>query len=51
MEYAGRDEIDVPVGAFDRSGIYEPTYELWCCHKEPWLPTSVREEFDEDRPG
>lgn len=51
MAYQGSDEIDVPLGAFDRTGIFEPTYELWCCHKEPWLPTGVREEFDEDRPG
>jgi hypothetical protein len=50
MEYAGKDEIDVPLGAFDRTGIYVPTYELWCCHKEPWLPTGVRDEYNEDRP-
>lgn len=51
MEYVGHDELDLPLGAFDNVGIYEPTYELWCCHKEPWLPKGVRTEYDEDRPG
>jgi hypothetical protein len=49
MEYPAKDEIDVPLGGFDRTGIYEPTYELWCCHKEPWLPAGARTEYDEDR--
>jgi hypothetical protein len=51
MEYVGSDELDLPLGAFDRVGIYEPTYELWCCHKEPWLPAGVRTEYDKDRLG
>jgi len=50
MEYAGSDELDIPLGAFDRAGIYEPTYELWCCHKEPWLPKGVRTEYEQDSP-
>ncbi|HYS65091.1 MAG TPA: GFA family protein [Paraburkholderia sp.] len=51
MEYVGNDELDLPLGAFDNVGIYEPTYELWCRRKEPWLPAGVRTEYDEDRPG
>jgi hypothetical protein len=50
MEYLDGDELDVPLGAFDHVGLYEPTYELWCRHKEPWLPAGVRTEYDEDRP-
>jgi hypothetical protein len=30
MDFAGSDELDLAVGGFDRIGIYEPTYELWC---------------------
>ncbi|MGF6770983.1 hypothetical protein P3T18_003462 [Paraburkholderia sp. GAS199] len=49
MDFPARDELDIPLGAFDRPGLYEPTYELWCCHKEPWLPDGVRTEYDEER--
>ncbi|CAD6555093.1 GFA family protein [Paraburkholderia metrosideri] len=49
MDYADKDEIDVPLGAFDHTGVFEPTYELWCCHKEPWLPKGARTEYDEER--
>lgn len=49
MEYLDKDELDVPLGGFDRVGLYEPSYELWCCHKEPWLPSGVRKEYPEDR--
>ena len=50
MEYVGSDELDVPLGAFDNVGVYEPGYELWCCHREPWLPKGVRTEYAEDSP-
>jgi hypothetical protein len=50
MEYLGSDELDVPLGAFDNVGLYEPTYELWCRRKEPWLPKGVRTEYEEDSP-
>ncbi|HVE07590.1 MAG TPA: GFA family protein [Paraburkholderia sp.] len=49
MEYGDEPEIDVPLGAFDRVGEFEPTYELWCDRREPWLPRGVRTEFAEDR--
>ncbi|HZZ10219.1 MAG TPA: GFA family protein [Paraburkholderia sp.] len=51
MDSADSAELDIPLGAFDRTGIYTPTYELWCCHKEPWLPSGVRTEYGEGRPG
>ncbi len=50
MEFLAKDELDLPLGAFDRVGLYEPSYELWCCHKEPWLPQGVRTEYEEERP-
>jgi hypothetical protein len=50
MEYLGSDELDVPLGAFDNVGLYEPTYELWCRRKEPWLPKGVRTEYEEESP-
>ncbi|WP_027800766.1 GFA family protein [Paraburkholderia dilworthii] len=50
MEYLGSDELDIPIGAFDSVGVYEPTYELWCRHREPWLPKGVRTEYEEDSP-
>ncbi|SFU26292.1 hypothetical protein SAMN05192563_105127 [Paraburkholderia aspalathi] len=49
MEYLDSDELDLPLGAFDRVGPYEPTYELCCCHMEPWLPAGVRVEYNESR--
>ncbi|MEM5339075.1 GFA family protein [Paraburkholderia azotifigens] len=49
MVYTNRDEIAVPIGAFDQPGLFEPAYELWCKRKEPWLPKGVRREYDEER--
>jgi hypothetical protein len=50
MDYLSSPEIDVPLGAFDRTGIYRPTYELWCRRREPWLTANGRTEYQEDRP-
>jgi hypothetical protein len=50
MEYGNADEIDLPLGAFDETGIYTPTYELWCKRREPWLTSGGRKEYIEDRP-
>jgi len=50
MEFTTRDEVDLPIGAFDETGVFEPTYELWCKHREPWLPQGARAEYDEGRP-
>ncbi|MFC4730504.1 GFA family protein [Salipiger abyssi] len=32
------NEVEVHLGACDAPGQFEPTYELWCCRREPWLP-------------
>jgi hypothetical protein len=49
MAYSDTEEVDLPLGAFDETGLFEPQYELWCVHREPWLPSGVRREFAEDR--
>ncbi len=49
MEFVSRDEIDLPFGAFDETGIFEPEYELWVKHREPWLPRGVRPDYKEER--
>lgn len=49
MEYVDHDEIDLPIGAFDETGLYAPDYELWCIHREPWLPADARPEYERDR--
>lgn len=49
MVYDDRDEIDLPIGAFDITSLFEPAYELWCCHKESWLPGGVRREYEKER--
>ena len=32
------DEIGVNLGAFDAPDQFTPTYELWTCRRESWLP-------------
>jgi hypothetical protein len=50
MEFGSHDEVDLPLGAFDETGIFEPQYELWCRHREPWLGHGGWPEYDEERP-
>jgi hypothetical protein len=50
MEYTTHAEVDLPLGAFDETGLFEPAYELWCKRREPWLPAGVRTEYAEERP-
>lgn len=35
------DEVEVHLGALDSPGQFAPSYELWACRREGWLP-----EFD-----
>ncbi len=48
---AGRSrEIELPLGLFDRPGLWSPSYEGWASRKEPWLTaTTLRHSFPEDR--
>ncbi len=32
------DEIEIHLGAFDAPNQFVPSYELWACRKEAWLP-------------
>jgi hypothetical protein len=32
------DEIEVNLGALDAPDQFRPTYELWTCRREGWLP-------------
>ena len=49
----GSDEIELHLGAFDRPGLFAPTYELWTIRREPWLPAipGVVRLYERDRPG
>jgi hypothetical protein len=49
MAYVNSDEIDLPIGAFDETGFLDPSYELWCIRREPWLSGDGRREYPEDR--
>ncbi|KND57560.1 Gfa-like protein [Candidatus Burkholderia verschuerenii] len=49
MEFVSRPELDLPLGAFDETGLFEPDYELWCKHREPWLQYGARPEYEEER--
>jgi hypothetical protein len=49
MEYGDMAEVDLPLGAFDETGIFTPTYELWCIHREPWLHADGRTEYPGER--
>lgn len=35
------DEIEVLLGTFDAPDQLHPTYELWTCRREAWLPKST----------
>ncbi|MFS4438561.1 GFA family protein [Paracoccaceae bacterium GXU_MW_L88] len=32
------DEVELHLGAFDAPSQFTPTYELWTCRREAWLP-------------
>ena len=42
-------EVEIHLGALDSPGRYTPTYELWTCRREDWLPDMGLEGFDRDR--
>jgi hypothetical protein len=31
------DEIELPVGAFNETGLFTPEYENWVIRREPWI--------------
>ena len=43
------DEVELSLGTFDETGLFEPEYELWIGRREPWLaPLHVR-QFEGNR--
>ncbi|PJI47507.1 MAG: aldehyde-activating protein [Pseudomonas sp.] len=64
-EYAGRyfcprcgssvygrsgDEVEVNLGSLDAPDQFQPTYELWTCRREAWLPAfPAKHRYPRDR--
>jgi len=45
-------EIGIAAGAFDAPNQVTPTYELWICRRENWLPPfDVARRYERDREG
>jgi len=46
------DEIDVALGCLDAPSQLRPTYELWVCRRDDWLPPfDVARRYEHDREG
>lgn len=46
------DEIEVSLGSLDAPDQLQPTYELWTCRREAWLPPfEGTKRYDRDRDG
>jgi len=46
------DEIEISVGCLDEIDQVTPTYELWVCRREAWLPPfAVARRYAQDREG
>ncbi len=44
------DEVEVHLGALDAPDQLQPTYELWTCRREAWLPAfALRHHYPRDR--
>ncbi|MEL7259477.1 MAG: GFA family protein [Pseudomonadota bacterium] len=45
------DEVELHLGALDDPDQFRPTYELWTCRRESWLPDLDGVEcFERDHP-
>ncbi|QRY78324.1 GFA family protein [Pseudomonas sp. PDNC002] len=43
-------EIEVSLGALDAPDQFQPTYELWICRREAWLPAfPLTRRYERDR--
>lgn len=46
----GEHDIEVHLGALDHPNQFSPTYELWTCRREAWLPPMPGlAHFEKDR--
>ena len=43
------DEIELKLGAFDRTNLFRPTYEAWAKRRESWLCTPDLVSYPENR--
>jgi hypothetical protein len=43
------DEIEIKLGAFDRTDVFTPTYEAWTKRRESWLCTPDLIGYPENR--
>jgi hypothetical protein len=50
LAFDGIDEIEVPTGIFDETGLYPPQYEIWCKSAEPWHDARGRPRFARSAP-
>ena len=51
LAFDGVDEIEVPTGIFDETGLYPPQYEIWCKSAEPWHDAQGRPRFARGAPA
>lgn len=49
FHFDGGGEIEIKLGAFDRTDIFEPTYEAWTKRRESWLCTPDLINYPENR--
>lgn len=46
------DEVELNLGSFDDTNLFQPSYELWTIRREHWLPEfPVEHRYERDRPG
>jgi hypothetical protein len=50
LAFDGVDEIEVPTGIFDETGLSPPQYEIWCKSAEPWHDAQGRPRFARGAP-
>lgn len=49
FQWDGGDEIELKLGAFDRTDLFTPTYETWTKRRESWLCTPDLISYPENR--
>lgn len=51
LAFDGVDEVEVPTGLFDETGLFPPHYEIWCKSAEPWHDAHGRPRFARGAPA
>jgi len=49
---SGTSEVELYLGLFDETSLWQPTYELWIKRREEWLDHlgAIANRYEEDRP-